>query len=148
MDQVYLVVAVVCLVASWIYILVLKARIRDCVRYIQHRIDQANPGLAGADGSPDKGHESKETGNPSPLPSNSPTPSLMVEATTGGKPKLIVASPDLHRPFHYLCSHCAQTFTLPAEQSLKEAVVELVLRYTQHLEDHHPNIPQGQVWTQ
>jgi len=42
MEHIYLVGAIACLAVSWIYILILKAKIRDCMRYIEDRIDKTN----------------------------------------------------------------------------------------------------------
>jgi len=42
MEHIYLVGAIACLAASWIYILFLKVKIRDCMRYIEDRIDKTN----------------------------------------------------------------------------------------------------------
>jgi len=49
MKQVILVSLVACLVASWIYILLLKVKIRDCMSYIQNRIDRCNSNSESAD---------------------------------------------------------------------------------------------------
>ena len=145
----YLVAAVAALCAAGIYILRLQAQYRDCLRYIQDRLDKANPGLAIVDSKTDKGQAPKATPNPTPVPSpsNPIEPSLLMESTTTGTPKLLVACAETHRPFLYRCSHCSRSFTLPADQPLKEAVAELVDHYTEHIEDHHPAAPPTPTWT-
>jgi len=62
MEHIYLAGAVMCLALSWIYILILKAKIRDCMRYIEDRIDKANYGPESVSPSLEEGRESKATG--------------------------------------------------------------------------------------
>jgi hypothetical protein len=59
MEHIYLVGAIACLAVSWIYILFLKAKIRDCMRYIEDRIDKTN-----------SGGEHVEKDHPSPAPAS------------------------------------------------------------------------------
>jgi hypothetical protein len=57
MEHIYLAGAVTFLALSWIYILILKAKIRDCMRYIEDRIDKANYGQESVSPSLEEGHE-------------------------------------------------------------------------------------------
>jgi len=62
MEHIYLAGAVACLAVSWIYILILKAKIRDCMRYIEDRIDKANHGPESVSPSLEEGRGLKATG--------------------------------------------------------------------------------------
>ena len=143
MEHIYLVGAVACLVVSWIYILVLKAKIRDCMSYIQNRIDQTNPGLESAGRSLEVVHGSKGTGNPLRDCFTGTTFSSRERATMDEKPKLIVGNSDSRQPFHYLCSHCLKQFYLLGNQPPKEAVTELLRTFGEHVVQKHTNAAPG-----
>jgi len=140
MERLFLIGAIACLVVSWLYILLLKTKVRDCMSYIQNRIDATNRGLEGAQSSPEDGRDSRRTGGSWRLGREETTKPVLGKATMHGKPKLIVGGSDSPQPLHYLCSHCLQPFYLPGNQPPKEAVAELPQNFGEHVEREHPNL--------
>lgn len=67
MEHLFLIGALTYLVVSWLYILALKAKVRDCMTYIQNRIDKANPECEGLNHRPQAGKGLRDTGAPSQL---------------------------------------------------------------------------------
>lgn len=139
MEHIFLVGAVACLAVSWIYLLLLKAKIRDCMRYIEDRIEKANSGRESVSRSLEQGHESRLTDDPSRLRFQSNTFSALGRARPDEKPKLIVGDSGSLQPFHCLCSHCLRTFYLVGDQPAKEAVAELRRAFAEHVEQEHPS---------
>jgi hypothetical protein len=139
-ERLFLIGAAACLVVSWIYILLLKAKVRVCLTYIQNRIDTANRGLEGSQSSTEGGHISKQTGSSWRLGREETTMPVLGKAIMDGKCKLIVGGSDSPQPLHYLCSHCLQPFYLHANQPPKEAVAELLRSFAEHVERKHPNL--------
>ena len=137
MERLFLIGAVAALVVSWLYILLLKAKMRDCMTYIHNRIDTANRGLVDPLRSPAGGHTSKRAGNSWCIGGKGTTMPALEKATMEGKPKLIVGGSDSPQPLHYLCSHCLQPFYLPGNQPPKEAVAELLQYFGKHVEREH-----------
>ncbi len=140
MERLFLIGAAACLVVSWFYILSLKTKVRDCMAYIQNRIDRDNRVLDGSQSSPDGGRDLKRTGSSWRLGREETTMPVLGKATTDGKPKLIVGGANSPQPLHYLCSHCLQPFYLPGNQPPKEAVAELLQNFGEHVEREHPNL--------
>ena len=140
MEHKCLVGAVVGLVASWVYILMLRAKIRNCVSYIQHRIDQANFGVRAGNTSPRREGEAKCAATSPRSHFSIVIPSPAERGAMGEKPHLIVGDANLHRPFYYQCSHCFQPFSLPGDQTAKLAVEELFRRFHEHVEEEHSNL--------
>jgi len=139
MEFVFLVGAVVCLAVSWIYILILKAQIRDCMTYIQNRIARANPGLGSVSGRHEVDHDANGIGGPGrPRFKGTASPALE-RATMDGKPSLIVDVSGSRKSLHYVCSHCLLRFNLRADQPPKEAVEELLRTFEEHAELEHPS---------
>ena len=139
MERAYLVGAAACLVVSWIYILFLKAQIRDCVTYIQNRITRANFGVGSVIGSREMEHESKGTTSPGRPCFKGTTLSALERATMDEKPRLIVDISEGLQPLHYVCSHCLLPFNLRGDQPPKEAVKELLVTFSEHVEHVHPS---------
>jgi len=140
MERLFLIGAIACLVVSWLYILLLKTKVRDCMSYIQNRIDATNRGLEGAQSSPEDGRDSRRTGSSWRLGREETTMPVLRKATMNGKPKLVVGGSDSPQPLHYLCSHCRQPFYLSANQPPKEAVAELLRNFEEHVEREHLNL--------
>ena len=137
MERMFLIGAVACLVVSWFYILSLKTKVRDCMAYIQNRIDRDNRVLDGSQSSPDGGRDLKRTGSSWRLGREETTMPVLGKATMDGKPKLILGGANSPQPLHYLCSHCLQPFYLPGNQPPKEAVAELLQSFGEHVEREH-----------
>ncbi|MGD0128766.1 MAG: hypothetical protein ABSF46_25720 [Terriglobia bacterium] len=137
MERMFLIGAVACLVVSWFYILSLKTKVRDCMAYIQNRIDRDNRVLDGSQSSPDGGRDLKRTGSSWRLGREETTMPVLGKATMDGKPKLILGGANSPQPLHYLCSHCLQPFYLPGNQPPKEAVAELLQYFGKHVEREH-----------
>jgi hypothetical protein len=140
MERLILIGAVTCLVVSWLYIFLLKARVRDCVTHIQNRMGTAIRRLEAPNGGPDGRHEVERAANSSRLGMEEATGPALGRATMDGKPKLIVGGPDSLQPLHYLCSHCLQPFYLRGNQPPKEAVVELLHSFEEHVKREHPDV--------
>jgi len=102
---------VTCLVASWIYILLLRAKVRDCMAYIGERIVKCKPGFDFADGSPREERETKAIGNRPRARSSAAAPAQPEEERLADKPHLIVESAG-DRPLVGL-----QVLALPAQIS-------------------------------
>lgn len=143
MEHLFLISAVACLVVSWLYILHLKTKVRDCMTYIQNRIDSVTPGLDNLNRRAGAGHGSKGVVDPSPLCLEDATTLAIGRAAMDAKPKLIVGGSDSTQPLQYLCSHCSQPFYLPGDQPPKEAVAELLHSFRQHVEREHPDATSG-----
>ena len=137
MERLFLIGAVAALVVSWLYIFLLKTKVRDCTTYIHNRIDTANRGLGGPLRGPAGGHNSKRAANSCGIGSKEAAIPALGKATMEGKPKLIVGGSDSPQPLHYLCSHCLQPFFLPGNQPPKEAVAELLQSFGEHIERAH-----------
>jgi hypothetical protein len=58
---------------------------------------------------------------------------------TNDKPYLILGGAAKNVPMSFHCSLCGQAFTLPKGQSPEEAVAELWVAFTDHLQREHPN---------
>jgi len=139
--------AVTCLIVSWFYIFLLKAKVRDCMTYIQYRIDKVNPNPGKLNRGPEAGDGSKGTGDPSrPRYEGAATPALG-GLVMEGRPKLIVGGSGSSQPLQYVCSHCLRPFHFPGNQPPKEAVAELLQSFGEHVEREHadaasfPNTP-------
>ena len=151
MERLFLIGAVACLVVSWLYIFLLKTKVRDCMTYIHNRIDTASRSLVGPLRSPAGGHNSKRTGNSWCLGRKEAAMPAQEKVTMEGKPKLIVGGSDSPQPLHYLCSQCLQPFYLPGNQPPKEAVAELLQSFGEHVEREHrspgpdSNAPQAEA---
>ena len=139
MEHVYLVGAVVCLVVSWIYILILKVQIRDYITYIQNRIARVNPGLSSVSGRREVDHDSMGISDPGRPPFKGATSPAPVRATMDEKPSLIVDIAASSQSLHYVCSHCSLQFNLRADLPQKEAVEELHRTFEEHAEHEHPS---------
>ena len=137
MGHLLLVSLVAYLVASWIYILFLRAEVRDCMTYIGERILKYNPGFASTDGRAREEHETKEKGNRPRLHSSAAASAQPEKATLAGNPQLIVDSPGNRPSLDYMCSHCLRQFSLGGHQPPKEAVAELFRRFREHVEQEH-----------
>jgi len=140
MERLFLVGVVVCLGISWFYIILLKAKVRDCMAYIQNRIDAANRSLESPQGSPEDPYDSKQPGNSWRPGREKAAGPDRGEATMDRKPKLIVGGANSPQPLHYLCSHCLKPFYLRGNQSPKEAVAELLQEFGEHVEREHPDL--------
>jgi CheY-like chemotaxis protein len=139
MERVYLVAAVACLVVSWIYILFLKVKIRDCVTYIQNRITRVNLGVGSVSGSREVEPESKGTSSPGRPRFKGTTLPAPEKATMNEKPRLIVSVSEGLQSLHYACSQCLQPFNLRGDLPPKRAVEELLLTFGEHVEHVHPS---------
>jgi hypothetical protein len=137
MERLFLIGALATLVVSWLYIFLLKTKVRDCMAYIHTRIDTANRGLADPLPGPSGGLNSRRTGNSWGIGRKEASMPALEKATMEGKPKLIVGGSDSPQPLHYLCSHCLQPFYLPGNQPPKEAVAELLQNFGEHVEREH-----------
>jgi len=140
MERLFLIGALACLGVSWIYILLLRTRLRDCMAYIQNRIDAANRGLEGSRRSAEGGLDSMPTGNSRCFGKEERAVPVLGKATMGGKPKLIVGGANSPQPLHYLCSHCLRPFYLPGDQPPKEAVAQLLQYFEEHVAREHSNL--------
>jgi len=137
MKHVFLVGTGVCLVVSWIYILILRAQIRDAMAYIQNRLARANPGLDSVSGLREVDHDAKGISDPGrPTFKGTASPAL-VRATMDEKPRLIVDISGSFQSLHYVCSHCLLRFNPHADQPQKEAMEELLRTFKQHAEREH-----------
>jgi len=143
MEHIYLAGAAAGIILSWVYILCLKAKIRECLGYIETRIDLANPGLSDR-GRRCAGDESNGEAGSSLRDRNDIVLAPQGGAAVADKPKLIVANSGINQPFHYLCSLCLWPFLLPGDQPPKAAVAELFHTFREHIEQEHPN--PSQVW--
>jgi hypothetical protein len=137
MGRMLLVSVVVYLVASWAYILLLRAQVRDCMTYIRERIAKCNPGFDSAGGKPQQEHVTKERGNFPRVHSSAAVPAQPERATLTGKPHLIVDSSGNQPSLDYRCSHCLRTFPLPENQPAKGAAAELFRCFREHVEQEH-----------
>lgn len=142
MERLYLIGAVTCLVVSWFYIFALKRKIRDCMTYIQDRIDKATFNFESLNHRTEGGQRSEDSGDPSRRSFEDVTKPAVGKATMEGKPKLIVGNPDRLEPLQYLCSHCFRAFYLPSSAP-KEAVAELLHNFEEHVEREHPGAVAG-----
>jgi len=141
MERLFLIGGLACLGVSWIYILLLRTKLRDCMAYIQNRIDAANRDLEGPWRSPEGGYESKQAGNSRRLDREEAAVPALGKTTMEGKPKLIIGGASSPQPLHYLCSHCLQPFYLPRNRLPKEAVAELLREFREHVEREHSDLP-------
>lgn len=139
----FLIGAVTCLVVSWFYIFALKAKVRDCMTYIQDRIDKATPNFERQNHRTEGGQGSDDCGDPSRRNFKDVTKPAAGKATIDGKPKLIVGDPGRLDPLQYLCSHCLRPFYLPSSQPPKEAVAELLHNFGKHVEREHLSAAAG-----
>jgi hypothetical protein len=137
MGHMLLVSGVTCLIVSWIYIFLLRAKVRDCMAYIGERIVKCNPGVDFTDGSPREERETKAKGNRARMQPNAAASAPPKEATLAGKPQLIVASSGNCPSLGYRCSHCLRSFSLVEYQPPKGAVAELFRRFREHVEQDH-----------
>jgi len=140
MEHVFLIGAVTCLVISWVYIFALKTRVRDCMTYIQSRIDKATPNSESPNHRNEGGQGSEDSGEPPRRSFEDVTKPAVGKATMNGRPKLIVGGSD---GLQYLCSHCSRPFFLPSGQPPKEAVAELLHNFGEHVEREHPSAVVG-----
>jgi hypothetical protein len=62
MEHLFLWGAIAALAASWIYILVLRAKLRTCMSYIQNRIEKNNEGLESMPEDPEQNLEARDEG--------------------------------------------------------------------------------------
>ena len=151
MERLFLIGAVASLVVSWLYIFLLKTKLRDCMTYIHNRIDTANCGLVGPLRSPASGHNSMQAGNAWCSGIKEAATPALEKTTMEAKPKLIVGGSDSPLPLHYLCSYCLRPFYLPGNQPPKEAVAELLQGFREHVEREHrspgpdSNAPQAEA---
>jgi hypothetical protein len=143
MEHLFLIGAVACLVVSWFYIFALKTKVRDCMTYIQSRIDKATPNFESLNHRIEGGKGSEDSSDPPRRSFKDVTRPAVGKATMDGKPKLIVGDPDSLEPLQYLCSHCLRPFYLPSNQPPKEAVAELLHNFGEHLEREHPGAEAG-----
>jgi len=139
MVRLLLIGAVACLCVSWVYIFLLRSKLRDCMTYIHNRIDTTNRVFAGSSGGPRGGTDVKRTANSPRLGVEEVTTPAQETATMDEKPKLIVGGSGSPQPLHYLCSHCLRPFHLSGDQPPKEAVAELLSKFGEHVEREHPD---------
>jgi len=137
MGHMLLVTVVAYLVASWTYILLLRAEVHDCMTYIRERAAKFNPGFDSADGDPQEEHETKQTGNRPRMHHGGASPAQPERTPLARKPQLIVDNSGNHALLDYRCSHCLRTFPLPESQPPKEAVAEVFGRFRRHVEQEH-----------
>jgi hypothetical protein len=55
------------------------------------------------------------------------------------KPRLVEATWVTGEPFAYLCSRCRQVFLLPEDPDPKNAAIELLAAFQEHLGEEHAN---------
>jgi len=138
MEHVYLIAAVVCLIASWIYILLLKARIRDCASYIQNRLLRSNQGVGREDENFREPIASQATAD---IDGQRPGGSLLSTAETLMRPctpQLVADESADVQPIHYVCSDCRLPLPLPLNKPLAEALGELLGHFEEHIKHAHP----------
>jgi hypothetical protein len=137
MERLFLVGTTISLAASWIYIFLLRARISECMRYIQKRIERASPVRWSGDSSAGEEGEAEYTGNPPPSQLDGAISSLLGRATTAERPQPIVEILGNHSSFYYRCSDCSRIFLLPEDRPPKEAARELFRSFGEHVEEEH-----------
>jgi hypothetical protein len=138
MERLLLLTTAIWLAASWIYIFLLRARINECMSYIENRIETDNPASESGDSSASGEGEEEETGNPPRRQLSSTTSSPLEGATTADRPQPIVEISGNHSSFHYRCSDCSRIFLLPEDQPAKEAARELFRCFEEHVAEEHP----------
>jgi len=143
MERALLICAAAALAASWIYILFLKATIRDYASYIHQRIEKSNQGFERMGRSLRERRETEETGNPLRVRTSNATSSRQERNSMAKKPQLIIDSPGNHQSVFYRCSHCWHEFPLPDDQPPKQAVRELMGRFREHVAKEHADIAAG-----
>ena len=137
MERVVLVSGAICLAASWVYIFVLRARISQCMHYVQNQIEKGASLFGSGESGAGNEHEAEGMGYPPPsqLSDASPSPSEVV--TMADKPQPIAEFAGNRASFYYRCSDCARIFLLPEDQPAKEAARELFLCFREHIEQDH-----------
>ena len=139
MERLLLIGAVVCLVLSWFYIFLLRARLRDCMAYIHSRIDTDYRRLEGPLATAAGGRPAMHIGSRWRLSMDGAIRGVEGKATMNEKPKLIVSGSDSPQPLHYVCSHCSRPFYLSGNEPPKEAVAKLLESFGEHVEREHRN---------
>lgn len=138
MEQILPAVLAVFLIASWVYILLLRVRLRDCLTYIVNRMEMGRKGLEGVDSRiRDEGGVQKAVSpsgvRVSGVMSTEPERSVVPEP-----PQLILSSSGKDHLVHHRCSRCSQVFPLSGDHSPREAVARLYLLFLEHVDREHP----------
>jgi hypothetical protein len=55
------------------------------------------------------------------------------------KPRLVMATWVTGEPFAYQCSYCRKVFLLPEDREPKNAAIELLAAFQEHLGEEHAN---------
>jgi hypothetical protein len=136
MERLLLLTTAICLAASWIYIFLMRARISDCISYIENQIEKGNT-VFGSEDSSGEESEAEETGNPPRSQLSGATSAPLETAPTAEKPQPLVEISGNHSSFHYRCSDCSRIFLLPEDQPAKAAARELFRCFEIHVEEEH-----------
>jgi hypothetical protein len=139
MEHIYLIATIVGLAVSWFYILLLKAEIHDYVRYIQARVRKMILGSIRPRGDHSTLYPSIDLGNAASAMGGEDCSPGFENESLHGIPQLIIGNLQAERPFHYLCSHCLQPFSLPRNRPAKDAAEKLLSSFRKHIEQHHPS---------
>ena len=137
----------VLLIASWVYILVLKARLRDCLLYIGNRIDKCAKGLASVDSSIRDEDGIPKVVRPADIRVSGATSTQPERSVMTEPPQLILGRSGTDQLVHHRCSRCSQVFPLSQDNSQREAVASLYLRFLEHGDREHP-CPSPGPWSE
>jgi hypothetical protein len=115
----------------------LRARISQCLRYIQNQFEKGASLFGSGESSAGKEHEAEGTKYPPPIQLSDASPSPSEVVTVADKPQPIAVFSGNRASFYYRCSDCSRIFLLPEDQPAKEAARELFLCFREHIEQDH-----------
>jgi hypothetical protein len=140
MERLLLLSTAIGLAGSWIYIFLLRARINDCMSYIESRIERGKPVFGSGDSSASEERQAEGTRNPPRSPLDGATSSPPERRKMAEEPQPIAEFQGDRSSFHYRCSDCSRIFLLPEDQPPKEAARELFRRFREHVEEEHSEL--------